>query len=233
MTPVLPRRRSFRVRRSAPAALVILLVLVVTACGGDATSPVPGGSASPPGSLPPTMAPTDEPTETPTDAPTDEPTEAPTDEPTDAPSPDASGEPVETPAGAAACTGSDDNRAFYAAVAADVTWDVYCPVLPAGWFVETGSFRLANGGRLEISYKGPGGQRLEISQGFYCSDAECPTATDGAPAARFGDRAAALTEIDGDPAVVAGTQPGWLARGFSMEGDRLASYTAAFAKVGG
>ena len=65
-------------------------------------------------------------------------------------------------AAAAACTGSDDNRVFYAGVADAVAWDVYCPVLPTGWFVETGTFTASRGGKMEISYKGPGGRRIAI-----------------------------------------------------------------------
>ena len=71
---------------------------------------------------------------------------------------------------AAACTGSDDNRTFFA-VAAQVDWTVVCAVLPKRWFVSAGSFRLAKGGKLLISYKGPNGATLSLSEGAWCTDA--------------------------------------------------------------
>ena len=66
-------------------------------------------------------------------------------------------DPTELPASAAECTGTDENIAFYAEFASVVDWPVYCPVLPAGWFVGTGQWRQAEGERLEISYRGPRG----------------------------------------------------------------------------
>ncbi len=49
-----------------------------------------------------------------------------------------------------------------------MSWPVYCAVLPTGWFLENGSFRLANGGHLEVSYRGPDDARLAISEGNVC-----------------------------------------------------------------
>ena len=197
----------------------------------DAARVRPTDEPTPTGGDEPTPAASDEPT--PTDEPvaTDEPT--PTDEPTATPS--GSPETTTSPA-AAACTGNDDNRAFYAGVASDVAWDVYCPVLPARWFVETGSFRLSGGGRLVISYKGPGGQRIAIREGHYCDEeAGCvPAGTDTGPAS-FGDRPARLVDAgSGTWIVVAEGEGGlaWEARGTGMDGPTLAGYTAAFAKVG-
>ncbi len=137
-----------------------------------------------------------------TDAPTGAPTEQPTGEATEPPTGSPTGAPTDTPApspgGAAACSGNDENRAFYAAVAEAVTWDVYCAVLPAGWFVDEGSFRLAGGGKLEIAYKGPGGQRIEMRQGTYCVgvDGCIPTGSD-AGAASYGDRPGRLLDVGG------------------------------------
>ena len=225
--------RGRRGGRTGPAALVLLaaLALLVTACGGTVSS-TPAPSAPPatasPGGEP---VPTDEPTDAPTEQPTDEPTELPTGEP--------SLEPTETPvpsAGdAAACTGSDENRDFYGALAGAVAWDVYCPVLPPGWFVGAGEFRQANGGRLEISYKGPGGARIEIREGTYCAgdDGCIPTGPDAGPAT-FGGRPARLVDLGGGAWLVAaeGGDVNWEAKGSAMDGAALAGLTAAFARVG-
>ena len=72
--------------------------------------------------------------------------------PSDAPSVPPSVDPLASPAtgSAAACAGNDDNRKFFASIAATVEWPVYCPVLPVGWFA-SGQYRLAGGGWLEIA----------------------------------------------------------------------------------
>lgn len=54
-------------------------------------------------------------------------------------------------------------------MAAAVDWPVYCPVLPDGWFVESGQYRLADGGRLEIVYRGPQRARIQLDEGAFCT----------------------------------------------------------------
>lgn len=230
--PLAPGRRRALVVAAA-------LALVMAACGGAAsptpTSPAPSGATpSEPGTTteptaepttPPTPEPTEPPTEVPTDEPTAEPTEAPTEEPTEEPT---------SPGGAAACTGNDENRAFYQAVADAVAWDVYCPVLPKGWYVDSGAFRLASGGRMEIAYRGPVGQRIALRQGAFCTDdGGCaPDGTDTG-AASYGGQPARLVEVDRAWVVYAeGDGVAWDARGTGMDGDALAAFTADFALVG-
>jgi hypothetical protein len=173
----------------------VLAAALVGACGGDPATP----SASPPASasaVPATASPTAEPLPTEEPEPTEEPT--PTDEPEPTPTPRATPRPTRTPGVAEACTGNAENRAFYAAVAEQVAWDVYCPVLPSGWFVDTGAFRLSGGGRIEISYRGPGGARLEIRQGAYCGDdTGCIPAGPDAGTASFADRPARVVDLGG------------------------------------
>ncbi len=104
--------------------------------------------------------------------------------------------PATAPAGD--CTGTDENRTFYGSVAAAVDWTVYCPVLPSGWFVETGQYRLAGGGRLAIAYRGPGGARFTLDEGAWCPDESgCAPVRHGrsAPTA-FGDREGTLVATD-------------------------------------
>jgi hypothetical protein len=228
------------VRHSPRAVALLAVAVLLAACStGPAASPTPSGAstaippASPPAetTAPPateTPAPTEEP------PPSDEPTEPP---PTTPPTPSPPVTPAPTASGGAAgeCTGSDDNRAFYAGVADDVAWDVYCPVLPAGWFVDQGSFRLARGGKMEISYKGPGGARLEIREGAYCAgDAGCIPSGPDAGTASFGGLPARLVDVGGGAWLVVAEGDGvdWEAKGIGMDGPTLAGYTAAFIPVG-
>ena len=139
------------------------------------------------------------------------------------------------PGSANACSGTAENRDFYAALAASVAWDVYCATLPQGWFVESGSYRLSNGGQLSITYKGPDGARLVVREGGYCAGKpDCiPTGTDTG-AARFGDRDARLLDIGNGAWLVVVIQTadvGWQAVGTGMDGAALGAYTAAFARV--
>ena len=219
--------------RPGPAALSLLvaLALVVAACGTSVTrTPAPStGSATPVPSGAP--GPTDGSTGSPTEQPTDAATEPPTGSPSGAPT----GTPAPSEGAAAACSGNDENRAFFAAVAQDVAWEVYCAVLPTGWFVDAGAFRLAGGGKMEISYKGPGGQRIEVREGTYCAGVDdcIPTGPD-AGTASFGDRPARLVDVgSGAWLVVAeGGDVNWEAKGIGMDGPTLAGHTAAFARVG-
>ncbi len=242
MTSALDARYAGR----ALATLAIVALLLAACGGGEATPastivPTPGPSGTAPTAEPTSDAsqqpPTDEPTPTAEPTETDEPTEAPTDEPTATPTdePTATPGPTAPQGGAAACTGSDDNRVFYAGVADAVAWDVYCPVLPAGWFVETGTFSASRGGKMEISYKGPGGRRIAIREGAYCAGtSDCPPSGSDAGPASFGDRPARLLDV-GDGAWLVLDEAGdlnWEARGTGMDGPTLASYTAAFARVG-
>ena len=140
------------------------------------------------------------------------------------------------PGSADACSGTAENRDFYAALAASVAWDVYCATLPQGWFVDSGSYRLSNGGQLSITYKGPNGARLVVREGGYCAGRpDCIPAGTDAGAARFGDRDARLLDLgDGSWLVIvrtAGSDIAWQAVGSGMDGTALGAYTAAFARV--
>ena len=90
---------------------------------------------------------------------------APSVEPVATPSPSSAVEPspsASAGSGAAAhCSGSDDNRLFFADAAVVLNWTVYCAVLPSGWFVDTGGYRRAGGGRLgdRVSRSGRGAPR--------------------------------------------------------------------------
>jgi hypothetical protein len=231
-------------RRSLPILLLAIVAVLAVACGGAVVSgtPTPEGTATasgepsssgsasedPGASTTPSTEPTEtaEPTEPPTEPPpSEEPSEAPSDEPTPA------------AGGAAACTGTAKNKDFYMSVATAVGWTVYCPVLPAGWFVESGQYRLAGGGRMEIGYKGPSGAHLTLSEGAFCGDADgcAPAGTENGTAA-FGDREGTLVVgDDGSWSVVvdAGEKPSWLIVGTGMDEASLRGIAAKLAVVGG
>jgi hypothetical protein len=218
-----------RARRLLSLLAVLALAAVLAACDGASgptaeasSSPPPGvvASASPVESVEPSLAPTDEPKPTPDET-----------EPTD--------DPVETdePAAVADCTGTDDNRKFYTGVAESVDWTLYCPVLPAGWFVDTGEWRAAGGGRMEIAYKGPGGARLELHEGAFCSEGDsCVPDGSEAGTAAFGDLEGTLIETsDGGWAVSVAPEAAfsYLAVGSGIGQDAFMAATDAFIVVGG
>ncbi len=98
---------------------------------------------------------------------------------------------------AAGCSGSAENRDFLAAAAQAVQWPVYCAVLPVGWFIESGSWRLRNGGQLHVSYKGPAGARLVLQEGSYCTTgvSACAPRSRELGTAAFGDRRGTLVDL--------------------------------------
>ena len=76
-------------------------------------------------------------------------------------------------------------------------WTVYCPVLPDGWFVQSGQYRLADGGRLEIVYQGPDRAQITLDEGAFCTiPGGCvPPGADVGPST-FGDRDGTLVALD-------------------------------------
>jgi hypothetical protein len=224
-----------RLRSGRATRLVAMLgiAVLVAACGATQT-PQPPASGSPAASQA-----SAEPAASPSG--TDAASAAPSAGSDGSPSPQGSGTPFPSadasvrPGSADACSGTAENRDFYAALAASVAWDVYCATLPQGWFVESGSYRLSNGGQLSITYKGPGGARLVVREGGYCAGhPDCIPAGIDAGAARFGDRDGRLLDIgNGSWLVVVSptADVGWQAVGTGMDGTALGAYTAAFARV--
>jgi hypothetical protein len=200
-------------RWTYPILLVALVAVLVTACGQATTTETPPGSPASSADAGPTdTATTDPSTESPTEPSVSAEPTAP--DSTPATSPGSSADPSAGTGDAAACTGSDENRDFFASMAAAVAWTVYCPVLSDGWFVEDGHYRLASGGWMEISYDGPGDAGIVLRQGSFCegSDSCVPAGSEIGDAA-FGDRSGRLVAVaDGSWAVVVdrGAVPSWL-----------------------
>ena len=226
-------------------ALLTALVLLLAACG--ASAPSGGAVTAPPASTgagtggpataqPATAGPGS--SESP-GVETAEPTEpAATGTPAGSPGdgPDASAS-AGAPGLADACSGSASNREFFTKAAMAVAWPVLCGVLPKGWFVSSGTYRLANGGKLLISYRGPGGATLALSEGAFCSAADgCVPAGTGLGDAAMGPLEGTLVGLDdGGFAIVAarGENPSWLLVAQGLDQQEAADIAAALAQVGG
>jgi hypothetical protein len=147
--------------------------------------------------------------------------------------PPASSEPGSSPS--AGCSGTDNNRDFFAAIAEAVEWDVYCAVLPAGWFVDGGTYRLPAGGWLDVTYRGPADGRLTLREGAFCTeDGDCvPSGTD-VGAAPFGDREGTLVAADDGTwsiAVDRGAEIAWLATGSGLDEGTFRGFAERLVRV--
>jgi hypothetical protein len=218
-------------------ALLLAAMLVGACIGDDVTTPSPTSpnataSAAISGTEPPTS---DEPSEPP--ASEEQLPSAPPDETASPPPDEASPSPSAGPGPADACTGTDKNRDFYRAAASTLKWTVYCAVLPSGWFVDSGQYRQAGGGWVQISYRGPAGARFELHEGAFCAaeDGCVPPGSDAGDAP-FGDQTGTLVALDdGGWAVVVdrGETISWLAVGTGMDEAALRKFAGALAVVGG
>lgn len=170
----------------------------------------------------------------------------PTSGPLDSPgsSTDGTGLPTVPPDGAstspaaAGCSGSDKNRAFFAEAAASMTWPVYCPVLAAGWFLESGTYRLAGGGELEIAYNGPGNLHIAMVEGNACdqfgSDINTCAPRDAVIGrATFGDRTGELGQLSNALVldVDRGANPTWRVTGLGLSEADFRAICAAMLRV--
>jgi len=233
-------------RRHPSVALLFVLVLL-GACIPSAPSRSAEASRAPAVSAagssedqpsaseePPASTAVEQPTES--AAATPEPTPGPTESaaPSDA---GASASPSAGTGTAAACSGTDNNRTFFEDAAVAVSWTVYCAVLPAGWFVDSGQYRGSGGGKVEISYKGPGGARFELHEGAFCSAADgCVPAGTDAGDASFGGTTGTLVTLDGGGwAVVVdrGKSISWLAVGTGLSQSAFQKIAGDLAIVGG
>jgi hypothetical protein len=141
-------------------------------------------------------------------------TTLPTDPPTPAP-------PTSVETGAAVCTGSPDTKDFFVAIAEAVGWPVYCGVLPAGWSVEAGQYRLADGGRMIVAYRTRTGGHLELREGRWCTAgaSACSPHDSILGSARFGNLNGQLETLGDD--LVLYVNPGqaasWTATGSGLD----------------
>jgi hypothetical protein len=184
--------------------------------GSAAASGVPSGSGAPASPAPGTSEPSTNPGATAT--------------------PGGTGNPNGPPS--AACSGSDANREFFRQAAASMAWPVYCASLPDGWFLETGAYRLADGGRLEATYRGPGDVHLAIVEGNACAGSEveacAPRDALIGPAA-FGDREGELGRFANGLVLdlERGASPSWRVTGLGLSEQAFRELCAALVLVEG
>lgn len=179
---------------------VLLLVpaLVLAACGSSTATGSPGSSAeaSAAASAEASAAVTTSP-EPSVEPSSETPTASGPADSSESPGPSATGIPGNGSASAAACSGSNENRDFFASMAAAVDWPVYCPVLPDGWFVQDGQYRLAGGGRLEIVFQGPERAQITLDEGAFCTiQGGCVPPGQDVGSTSFGDSDGTLVALD-------------------------------------
>ncbi|MFI5262272.1 MAG: hypothetical protein ACHQZR_06950, partial [Candidatus Limnocylindrales bacterium] len=129
-----------------------------------------------------------------------------------------------------------DNKSFFAGVARQVRWALYCAVLPASWYVLTGTFDLTSGGQMTITYKGPGGVHLQLQEGAYCTagDSSCQPRVQALGPTLFGDQTGTLYTLEPGYAVYVNpgsTPPSWAAASVDLDETTFVKLVAALHRV--
>jgi hypothetical protein len=182
---------------SAAIGLLALVALLAACAGASSTNPPPTDTPAATSSAPP-VAPASPASAAPA-TPADSASPSAPAEESAAPPSEAAASDSPSPGGgaAAACSGTDNNRDFYADAASALSFSVYCPVLPRGWFVQQGDYQLQGGGQLHITYKGPAGASLELIERGPCGEGDdcIPSGTEEGERS-FGDLPATLVALD-------------------------------------
>jgi hypothetical protein len=183
----------------------------------------------------PTSTPTEMPTAEPT--PTPMPSESPSALPSGSPSASLTASPTPPPAGGGveSCTGTADMRDLWKEAANNLSFDVYCAVLPSSWWVQNTEWKGKPLTYVTISYKNAKGWLISVGEGNFCSGAPlCWTSISDLGAASFGDRAGQLKlRAAGQYAVYvdAGTTHGYQIIGQGMSQSDLVAWAAGMVKV--
>jgi hypothetical protein len=209
------------------AAVALAMTLTLAGCGGGAATPVVVFVTPTPAE---TSTATPAPTETPTPAAT--PTPAPTETATPTPTPTPTASPTSA---AAACTGTtDDLKALFAEAASNLSFNVYCAVLPSSWWVQEASYVLSDGGYLEAEYKNSGGAGFEIREGRWCPPNKmCIAVGPTIGSASFDGLAGTLHVNNGTYAIQVGTSasPTYSMIGSGMSQAQFVAWAAALVQV--
>jgi hypothetical protein len=136
------------------------------------------------------------------------------------------------------CTGEGEGPGSFKAASMSAAYDVYCAALPAGWHRESmaGDEQLAT--MITVTYRGPNGETLTLSEGDLCGAGQsvCAVAGTSAGAAMFGDLEGQLFEAppgaDFALYVAPGKSPSWMATGKGMSLETFKALTAALIIVG-
>jgi hypothetical protein len=209
-------------------------LLVGSGCGlGTSTTGLPStGQDSQAPSVGPSSGPTASASSEPGPTGSVEPSPTQSSEPSELPTPTPTDEPSASPSSAASiCSGAKDTPDFYESFAGSVSFPVYCAVLPAGWSLVSGTYRLANGGRITINFRRKAdGATFELDEGSFCTDGSgCVPSGSAAGSGSFGDLSGDLVQTaTGFALVVAkGEKPSWLAIGNGLDQAAFLALTAA------
>ena len=191
-------------RRSGRVASALVASLLVGACASSTATPAgttPTPLATPVATPSPvviyvTPTPTPTPVETPTPGETPAPGDTPAPEPTVTATAAPSASPAASPTSPAAlCTGNTDNKSFFAAVAHTLSFDIYCAVLPSGWWLQSASYKGTGGGSLYATYKSSGGGVLNLYEDHNTDTCFVAPLGNG----KFGNLAGKLYQKDATP----------------------------------
>ena len=147
---------------------------------------------------------------TPVATPRPVPTSTPSLDPTAAQSTDAAPGPTAPPPAApvsyttCAVRGALDPAFWLKAAKAATTYPVYCPILSSIWVVRGGTYQGGAAGNVDMSWKGPVGSNLAITEGAFCTtDVDtCSPHASVIGSVTFGDQLGSLdTLADGSLAV--------------------------------
>lgn len=136
------------------------------------------------------------------------------------------------------CSETIDDAGFFKAASYSAAYDVYCAVLPAGWRLASSTDPQAAAISMTVTYVGPNGASLELSEGTLCSKGQnaCPSGGTDIGTAMFGDREGRLVEgssgADFALFVAPGQSPAWTATGSGMSLETFKALTAALIIVG-
>jgi hypothetical protein len=186
------------IRHVSAAIGLLALVALLAACAGTSSTNPPPSDTHAATSSGPSVAPATPPASAAPATPADSAAPSAPAEESAAPPSAAAASDSPPPGGgpAAACSGTDNNRDFYADAASALAFSVYCPVLPSGWFVQQGDYQLKGGGQLHITYKGPAGASLELIERGPCGEGDdcIPSGTQEGERS-FGDLPATLVAL--------------------------------------
>jgi hypothetical protein len=141
----------------------LILSLALAGCQASTTTPTPP-AATPTDTATPTAAPTSPPLAAPTQTPAATPTVTATPTATPAPTPTAA---PTLPTSVAPCTGSNSIKQTFANQIPKFKFDLYCPVLPAGWSVVNVAWNYSASG-LQAHYKTKAGYTVDVWEGNVC-----------------------------------------------------------------
>ena len=198
------------------AALALVCVAALSACSSAQSTIVVATPTPEPTPIvvavnpTPVSTPTDNATVAPTATPAATPAATPTATPAATPTPTAT--PSATPTSPAlTCTGNDNNRAFFVESAVKLKFDVYCAILPKGWYMGSAKYELNNGGYFEAVYLNKAGNQVKLVEGNFCDIAATCAVVSPITSASFGDLSAQLYDTGASLLVAAkfGTKPAY------------------------